>query len=264
MSKPRVKSSHLPLPHKWRKYELLEDFGLADTNYLKKSIHRIPWSDRNSVLEELRGELGKATQESGSEKNYLFVVKFVPPKLAMMLPNYRVQSFDDLIPLKRALETTDSSRYQEVWFCRTYVGIGGFSVAGRILVDALAGKNAQTIEQVWRCSPRLIEVLDDKFPYPFVRATRSGWAWPPVIAQLHRPPASPETEDIIREQFARALCCLERKRELLETFVERVLSTGTNVCSLEYKIEDDRLQIIDWDTNNDSAVINQLLPDESA
>jgi len=263
MSKKRVKSNR-SLPHKWRKYELLEDFGLADTNYLKRSIHRIPWDERYCVLEKLRDELKNSMQESGSEKNYLFVVKFVPPRLAMMLPNYRVQSFDDLVPLKRALETTDSNRYQEVWFCRTHVGVGSFSVAGRILVDALAGKNAQTIEQVWRCSPRLIEVLDDKFPYPFVRATRSGWAWPPVIEQLHRPPASPETEDVIREQFGRALCCLERKRELLETFVEKVISSGTNVCSLEYKIEEDRLQIIDWDTSNDSVVINKLLPDESA
>jgi hypothetical protein len=191
------------------------------------------------------------------------VVKFVPSKLAIMLPNYRVESFDDLAPLKRALETADSGRYQEVWFCRTQISVGSFSVAGRILVDARAGKKAQIIEQVWRCSPRLIEVLDDKFPYPFVRASRSGWAWPPILEQLHRPPASPETETVIREQFSRALRCLERKRASLEIFVEKILSTGTGACCLEYKIEDDRLQIIDWDTSNDSAVLNQLLPDES-
>ena len=258
-----MKSSRRPLPQKWRKYELLEDFGLADTNYLKRSIHRVPWGDRNRVLEELRDEIETATKETGSESSFLFVVKFVPPKLAMMLPNYRVQSFDDLEPLERALATADSGRYQEVWFCRTRVGVGSFSVAGRILVDARAGKNAQSIEQVWRCSPRLIEVLDDKFPYPFVRATRSGWAWSPVIEQIHRPPSAPETETVIREQFSRALCCLERKRELLETFVERVISAGVEVCSLEYKIEDDLVQIIDWDTSDDSGVVNKLLPNES-
>jgi hypothetical protein len=259
-----VKSTRHPLPQKWRKYEILEDFGLADTSYLKKSIQRLPWDERNRVLEKLGDELKKATQETGSENNFLFVVKFVPPKLAMMLPNYRVQSFADLVTLKRALETAGSARYQELWFCRTRVGVGSFSVAGRILVDALAGKKAHTIEQVWRCSPRLIEVLDDKFPFPFVRATRSGWAWSPIIEHVHRPLSAPETEIAIHEQFSRALCCLERKRELLETFVERVISTGVEVCALEYKIENDLVQIIDWDTSNDSAVVNQLLPNESS
>lgn len=259
-----MKSNRHRLPQKWRKYELLEDFGLADTSYLKKSIHRISWSERHCVLERLQDELETTARETGSENNFLFVVKFVPPNLAMMLPNFRVQSLNDLVPLKRALEAADSGRYQEVWFCKTRVGVGSFSVAGRIFVDARAGKDAQIIEQVWRCSPRLIEVLDDKFPFPFIRATRSGWAWYPRIEQLHRPPSAPETEAVIREQFGRALCCLERKRELLEAFVERVISTGVEVCSLEYKIEDDLVQIIDWDTSDDSAVVNQLLPNESA
>jgi hypothetical protein len=250
-------------PQKWRKYELLEDFGLADTEYLRRTIHRFPREQRTTFLSQLREEVKTATADGKREGQHLFVMKFVPRKLAMLLPNIRVQNMADLHVVENALRDEPFGDYEEIWFCRTNVSVKSFSVAGRILVDSSAGVDAHIIEQVWRCSPRLIESLGLTFPYPFVRAARSGWGWPPRIDQIHIPPHTPESAAAIRAQFAVALRKLDSARERLEAFVEAVLAVGLDVCCLEYKIEGERLQIIDWDTTNDSLVLNKLLRHEN-
>ena len=250
-------------PQKWRKYELLEDFGLTSTEYLRRTIQRFPREQRSSFLSQLRKEVKTATANGKQEGQQLFVMKFVPKKLSMLLANIRIQSMSDLDAAERAVRDEPFGDYDEIWFCRTNVSVNSFSVAGRILIDSLAGREAHIIEQVWRCSPRLIESLGPTFRYPFVRATRSGWGWSPKIEQIHIPPSAPESAKVIREQFARALRKLDTARESLEVFVEAVLAVGLDVCCLEYKIEGERLQIIDWDTANDSLVINKLLPHES-
>jgi hypothetical protein len=250
-------------PQKWRKYELLEDFGLTDTDDLRRTIHRFPREQRTTFLSQLREEVKAETANGKREGQYLFVMKFVPKKLAMLLPNIRVQNMADLDAVEDAIRDEPFGDYDEIWFCRTNVSVSSFSVAGRILVNSSAGMDAHIIEQVWRCSPRLIESLGQTFPYPFIRATRSGWGWPPRIDQIHIPPSAPESAMVIREQFAIAMRTLDRTREKLAAFVEAVLAVGLNVCCLEYKIEGERLQIIDWDTTNDSLVINALLPHET-
>ena len=156
-------------------YELLHDFGLADTEYLRRTIHRFPRDQRTAFLAQLRAELKTATANGKRDGQQLFVMKFVPKTLAMLLPNIRVQNMDDLDAVESALRDEPFGDYDEIWFCRTNVSVNSFSVAGRILVDSSAGMDAQIIEQVWRCSPRLIESLSPTFPYPFIRAARSGW-----------------------------------------------------------------------------------------
>jgi|SRR5882724_916100 len=246
-------------PQKWRKYELLELFGLADTEFLRQSIRRYQWSERIQVFEAVRREFEAQAHREGVG-NSLFVVKFVPPRLAMLLPNIRIQTVEDFASLENALSTPDDFAFQEVWFCRTAIAVGTFSVAGRIRVDSSGATVGQTIEQVWRCSPRLIEVLDEHFPYPFVRAFRPSWGWAPRIEHIHRPKAAPESRKVITEQFRRALRDLERIRERLEAFVDNLWQAGANVCALEYKIESNRLQIIDWDAPNEADVLDILLP----
>ncbi len=251
----------MPPPQKWRKYELLQQFGLAETDYLRRTIQRFTKEDRDLFVAQLRQDV-KAAEVKG-ELN-LFVMKFVPKHLAMLLPNVRVQGLSDLPNAERAVREEPLSSYDEIWFCRTNVSAASFSVAGRVLVNSLDGIGAHTIEQVWRCSPRLIESLSDVFPFPFVRASRSGWGWSPTIEQIHIPQVAPETEQVVRHQFSESLRKLDREREKLETFVEAVLGVGLDVCCLEYKIEGDRMQIIDWDTGNDSFVIDRLMSNEGA
>lgn len=256
-----IKRSKRP-PQKWRKYELLEDFGLASTKHLRRTISRFPKEDREIVVRRIREQVEASSGKSNEQ--HLFVLKFVPAHLAMLLSNIRVQGVPDLDAMELAVKAEPTRSYDEIWFCRTNVSAKSFSVAGRLLVNAAGGFAAHTIEQVWRCSPRLIERLGPQFPYPYIRASRSGWGWSSRIEHLHIPDAAPESEARLREEFAQTLLKLDRERERLEAFVEAVLAVGLDVCCLEYKIEGDQLQIIDWDTGNDSMVVDRLLTNEGS
>ncbi len=247
--------THRSQPHKWLKYDVLAAFGLADINYLRKTIRRFPWSERSHAIECLREAMALNDGNVGKEGSRFYVVKFVPHKLAMLLPNYRIMRLGDLAAVERAFDSVGASRYEELWFCTTDVSQGNYSVAGRILIDPNAGKDLHSIEQVWRCSPRLIESLGPEFPYPFVRAYRSGWGWSPRIEAIHMPSLAQESESRLLDEFATALRLLDKKREKLELFSEALIQVCRGACSLEYKIEGGNVQIIDWDSTNDSAVV---------
>ena len=115
------------------------------------------------------------------------------------------------------------------------------------------------IEQVWRCSPRLIEVLGSEFPHPFVRAHRRGWRWSPSIDEVYVPQFVPETKATVVQELGISLRALDERREQLECMSALIAGLGLEVC-FEYKLEGRRLQIIDWDTPNDALVLKELLP----
>ena len=105
----------------------------------------------------------------------------------------------------------------------------------------------------------MIENLGPHFPYPFVRAHRIGWRWSSTINEVHIPPGVPETKAILLHELGIALGALDEQRDQLEFMSDSIQTLGLDVC-FEYKLEGSRLQIIDWDTSDDSLVIRKLLP----
>jgi len=77
--------------------------------------------------------------------------------------------------------------------------------------------------------------------------------------QVHVPGSAPETRSTIRHQFAVALPMLDSIKGRLEAFIDAIATVGLGV-SLEYKIEDNRLSIIDRDTTNGPKILGRLLP----
>jgi hypothetical protein len=242
------------LPEKWLKYEVMDLYGLARLEDIQARIHRFSPKRHSAAIGHLRRSILRSVRQ-GQDK--FFVAKFVPRKLSFLLPNVRIHSLRDLNSLIRVVRER-SKVEEELWFCDTSIARDGVSVAGRISIDLVNGVTLQTIEQVWRCSPRLIESLSADFPLPFIRATRQGWNWSPKIEYVHLPPGNPETAIILQRQLADALLKVDENKETFEHFVEAIRQLDLGVC-LEYKVENNRLQIIDWDTANDSKVVNALL-----
>jgi hypothetical protein len=235
-------------PEKWQKYLLLEDFGLTSQEYLRQTIRRFPWDARVTMLEELRRQLSTAADEA------FFVVKLVPRNLGHLLPNHRVYRAEDLSPLESELAAS-SGQFAETWFCRTKTGENNFSVGGRILIDLRNGEDSHTIEQLWQCSPRLLQSFGAEFKFPYVRATRAGWSWSPQIQAVYLPEGYPTNEAQLVADLRRAAGMLLRRRadlERLQDFIERC---GMDVMSFEYKIEGNQLRFIDWDTADDRKVL---------
>lgn len=237
------------IPDKWAKYELLDEFELLAPDYLAQTIHRYTWENRFRVLDDLEGEFCRSAREQ------FFVVKFVPVRLCYLIPNIRIHNIYDIDLLRDALYALDA-KYEEIWFCRTLVDEHRYCVAGRIVIDNRTAAKTQTIEQVWKCSPRLIQDFGRGFPYAYLMATRPGWGWRFQVQKFYIPDGDDASEMSLRKDFGNALRAIFEHREKLAAFEEFLFDCGCHAISLEYKIEGSNLQFIDWDTHQDREIIS--------
>jgi hypothetical protein len=186
---------------------------------------------------------------------YLYVVKLIPHGLGGRLPNYRLEAVSDLEGLRDFFAAYEAFDYTEIWYCRTRIDVDVLSVAGRFVFTPTDDHRTQAVEQVWRCSPRLLEYYCPEFQYPYLRGSRYSWGWPYEVEAIHVPNELNETTEQLLIDFRYAMRMFESMRERISLFLELLDSFGFTAYSLEYKLAGSRLQIIDWDTPDDGRVI---------
>jgi len=235
-------------PDKWAKYELLDEFGLLAPDYLKHAIHRYSWEDRFNLILDLINDFREP------KESRFYVVKLVPSQLCYLLPNIRVSNPADVDELRNTFLNLDP-KYEEVWFCKTIIDSKSFSVAGRIVIDKRMGDSAHTIEQVWRCSPRLLQEFGKDFPFPYMMATRPGWGWRFRVQNIYIPESSTISGNSLIEDLGLSMRSIYQHRERLVLLEEFLFDCGCDAISIEYKIEGANLQFIDWDTHQDRHVL---------
>jgi hypothetical protein len=82
-----------------------------DIEYFRRTIHRIPWASRMEAASAIRQQVEGTGDTASTEGQYLFVAKFVPRRLAMLLPNFRVQTPADMDALENALRSEPTGHY---------------------------------------------------------------------------------------------------------------------------------------------------------
>jgi hypothetical protein len=239
-------------PIKWSKYLLLVQFGFLTIEELRNDIQRYKRSDRLRCFEQISSEIKRASGRSGS---YLYVVKLVPLGIGGRLPNYRLETTADLTGLGRFFASYENTDYVEIWYCRTRIDEDVFSVAGRFVFTPRDNHQAQAVEQLWRCSPRLLEYYAPNFPYSYLRASRYSWGWPYEVQAIHSAPGGEQSQRELLNDFRYAMRVFESMREPLSVFLAFLDSFGFTAYSIEYKLVGSRLQIIDWDTPEDRRVV---------
>ncbi|MFI5396744.1 MAG: hypothetical protein ACHQ9S_14510 [Candidatus Binatia bacterium] len=205
-----------------------------------------------SLVEDVEKDLA-ADKGTGAES--IYVVKLVPWNQQGQLPNFRASRVDDRGKLVEFFERHAGRDYAEVWYCRTQIDTSIFSVAGRIAFVRGSAEVGQVIEQVWRCSPRMIEEFNGLFPFGYVRGVRVDWGYNARIQHLHVPISSALSESVVRREFGFSVQRLEQMRERLELFCAFLDEQRFAAYSIEYKIVGSKLEIIDWDTPNDRQVL---------
>jgi hypothetical protein len=218
---------------------------------LERDIRRFGINDTDSLLHQLQGEL---QHDADSRKSSLYVVKLVSLNQAGQLPNLRVQTPEDLINFAKFFRS--SGGFVEIWYCRTVIDQDTFSVAGRFSFYYNDMPRSQVVEQVWRCSPRLIESFSDSASFPYARASRSEWGRHYTIEAIHSPKSSPIPLKDQEAQLRHSFLYLERAQKPIRSFLHFAECRGIESISLEYKIVDTKLSIIDWDTNNDAKLFS--------
>ncbi len=240
-------------PTKWRKYLLLVQTGVCSLDWLEQEIRRYSAKDEGLLLADLERELRKDLRE---KQTALYVLKIVPRWQNRQLLNLRLSSVKELAGVSRFLSRAGPG--DECWFCRTSMPAIGVSVAGRLAITAGGGQRHQVLEQVWHCSPRLIESYEPGFAFPYLRASRSSWGRRYLVEELHAPQPSSESAESLLADFLRVAREIEVARPRIEGLCEYLEERGCLVYSLEYKLSEGRLRVIDWDTENDWAVLERL------
>lgn len=247
---PVLKKSSEPV--KWQKYLTLVDFGFLTYSELLNEVHRYDQSDSRRLITHLHRDISR---ERAFGRAHLYVIKLVPVRLQGQLPNFQVKGIRGVAGLASFLARNKDHPYSEIWYCRTQVDDTVFSVAGRWLFALGQPTRSQVLEQVWRCSPRMLESFNERSAWGYARASRPTWGWRYSLEDVHSPHPNKQQQETIVEEFAESLRILENARHKIEPFVRFLESFGFTAFSLEYKIVRGKLSIIDWDTPDDIKVL---------
>ncbi|MEO9365074.1 MAG: hypothetical protein ABI341_03090 [Nitrososphaera sp.] len=236
---------------------MLAQFDLMPLAELRRSIRRYKPEQAGRLIRDLRADLYEQRRRG---RRVLYVVKLVSATGSWGLPNLRIEKLRDVTRIPGFLNEHREFPFIEVWYCKTRIDQGILSVAGRFVFVDKGSSCGQFVEQVWRCSPRLLEQFSDAFEYPYLAASRLSWGWPYKLDKMHIPRGREVTACELKEEFYFSMRVFERHRENICQFLKFLSSCGFSAYSLEYKIIGSRLVIIDWDTPNDAIAIQSAFP----
>lgn len=244
-------------PNKWKKHLTLVEFGFKTQSELEHEVHRYSRSEIDALIEDISSNIT-------SSKDNLYTISFIPISSYFKLPNASIHTQEDLENFKTNIAPNLLENCSEVWYFKKPYrenltsSIGRFCINNDHTIPSI--KYAQVIEQVWNCSHREIEHFHKNSKALYLRASREGWGRHYTIDQIRAP--SKEQQKQLVKQFYESVVFLERQQEKIEYFSNYLSNLGIHELSLEYMYSEKGFQVIDWDTENDLEVLDNLFPEE--
>ncbi len=241
-------------PLKWLKYLLLVRLGLRSIKELTQTIKRYPINHWHVAQSHCVDLLASSLQ---NHEQLLVVVKLVPVEKAGQLPNFQIRRLDEVEVAFTAAWKAHRPTDQEIWLCKSRVGPGTMSFAGRLCLPGRNSFGPSRLEVVWYTSPRLLENIHlSSLKYPFLSAELGIGKLSFQIKKLfipldHSSKGLTKTQLLNEFQFLGNQIALHREKiETLQTIVE---VAGANELSIEFQSNNGRFQFIDWDTEVELA-----------
>lgn len=225
--------------YKYMKQKVLFFFDLREREEFDDNVIIIQTKKQGAkkyIYSILEKELYKCTS--------IIIIK-VPLLNRCSLPNLIVKDYADRKSIDSFLN--DISDFHEVWLCLK-ANVSDF-VSGRMGVNWESGMETQMVEIINGDYPRNLEFINihskDFYVY-----TRFRWNMHYEIrAELSR-------SQRIRNGYI--LKAIERKREQLELFCDYASKIGLFSVSVDFLFCKDKLEIIDWDSDNNSLFLEEL------
>ena len=224
------------VPEKWKKYEMLIRYGLATEEEINNQINRYSKNDIDKICNDIKGVLN--TEE------YAFIIKLVPHELKPKLKNFIIRDMIDIERFKQEAQCFHG--HHEIWWCKTKVSEGK-APHGRMYIDN--NDVSQCVEQIWADTARKIELIGTGIPY--IVGERLSWGFSYGISAYR-------VGEIEIAVFRNVLRQLERKRAAIQLFVDDLQRIGVSCLSIEYKVVNDQIRIVDWDSSDDRTVLRLL------
>ncbi len=233
-----------PVTFKWAKKLILEKYGLTEYKDLLIETVRYSFKHRDRMFEVLEKILDK------NEGKYYRII-LVPLKHQYKLPNFLLMQKEDIASIRQIVE--QKSGYQEIWCFSGNLEPSDKIFSGRISYNWMSDKAFEFIEVIEGDSPRLIEkytLRDDNISY--LRVSReSGETYQIDINQF--------TNSKQKEDWMQRFTLLEKKLKAydikLNRFKNMVRQYGISSLCLDFKMIEDKISFIDWDTSNDERII---------
>ena len=239
------RSLSYPITFKWKKKLILVKYGLTTYWDIIYETNRFLIGEIDLVVEILKKELECADQNS-----YRLVL--VPIKHQYKLPNYIVYDKEDLNGIYTFLNS--GKGYQEIWYF-----IESFHksiiISGRLSYNWLGHDILEYIELVCGDTPREIEFFFKNADMEYMRVSKYVGMSTYYIEDI-RVGTTFRSENEWRQAFRRFIRQLDIYDNGLIQFREMIRKYNIQSASLDFRIVDNRLMFIDWDTSNDSIIIN--------
>lgn len=233
--------------YKWKKKLILEKYGFISYLTLIEETNRYKKTNLNSVLNLLRIEL------LGLKENDYIRLVLVPNKYQPKLKNYIFKNINDLNSINDFLQR--NNEYDEIWYYKG-TDLNKKVFAGRISFDFYNKNFKEIIEIVTGDDPRKLEsltLLNSDVNY--LRATRH------YAKSIYRfDEIRTRQNSINKNELLDFFFILQKKiriyKNSIDVFSEALIKYGINSFSLEYKTYNNDVLFIDWDSSNDSIIIN--------
>lgn len=241
----------IPATFKWQKKLVLEICGLATYCDILSETNRFQMSDINLVMHLLEKELQRGEQ--------IFCrLVLVPAKHQYKLPNYVVRSVEDLRDISLFLQNKD--QYQELWYFTESTSENEQILSGRLSYHRIGRTMVEYIELVSDNSPREIEAYSQDSDIEYMRVSKRSDENAYLIESIQTGRVY-SNEDQWRQAFFHFSRKLEAYNTGLFRFQTVVSSYKIHSMSLDFKLEKDRLSFIDWDTSDDSKILEAIFTD---
>lgn len=236
-------------PLKWIKHIMLVFWNLRNINDLQTTIHRFRIDDYENCLKRIEQEI----EHSIDKESY--IIKLIYSKKFYKLPNYIINSRDDLKKVKQKISSTEKCEFCEIWYCKYNTDS---ILYGRILYELnspLPKLSKSKIEMVWGDSARIIEKYPD-INCSFLSMESENMYDYKILRAIY----NDRYPDEIHETANSVLKKLYSYNKYIIDFCNFLEQCGCMYVSVEFAYKKDgNLTIIDWDSNDDILGIKKFM-----
>jgi hypothetical protein len=238
-------------PLKWLKYIVMDRVGLESIGKISAQINRFSLSEVEKAKAWVQSRF---TNNPRPDVQQLVVAKVVPWDSGAQLKNYRIFTASEVEETFKTILNDFPDALHELWCCESSVSNKGLNLGGRLNYPRYGRE--QVLELVWFASPRFIESIRlPEFSYPYLRAVRSAINPTFNIDILHvpQPYSSDYPDNIWTDDFRFVARELQLKQPAMYTLVNTVKLLGAKEVCFCFKMMEERLTVIDWDSEVEST-----------
>lgn len=236
------------VPLKWLKLHAMIFWKLREKSELISTIHRYNIREYQSCINDILLDM------QNNDFRKVYIIKLVHLKKILKLPNLIVENCQELAECKAILESNRLADFSELWCC---CNSSDSNVYGRILIslkELFPRIIENRIEIVWGKSARCIEKFPD-MKEPFIAIEKVDWSLNYKVKEIIK--GSLDIDYMI-QTTDKVINMITTYKKAIYCFGQFLKDCGCTNVSLEFSYKCGVFCLIDWDSDNDMIVLDNI------